>query len=82
MSELSDPYGDSLECLPFGEVDGFDKAHRPTFRLDHEELDPKEQSTHYYEVQDALRGIGLELIEPQLEHDCLTGILVPVGQQP
>lgn len=63
--------------LPWGDLDGTIDG-KQYYRYDHEELDPKEQWTNFCETQDALREIGYELDDPQLEHDFLSGILVRV----
>lgn len=42
-------------------------------RYDTEDSDPKEQWDNYIEVVEVLRELGLVLVEPQVEHDCITG---------
>mgnify|MGYP005854965209 CR=1 FL=1 len=45
-------------------------------RYDTDDCDPKEQWSEYCDVQERLQVLGLKLIDPQLEHDCISGDLV------
>jgi|AntDeeMinimDraft_5_1070356.scaffolds.fasta_scaffold19856_2 hypothetical protein len=45
------------------------------FRYDIDDCFPKEQWTEYCDVQDQLRAVGLELGDPNVEHDCISGDL-------
>lgn len=44
-------------------------------RYDIDDCDPKEQWTEYCDVQERLRTFGLELGDPCVEHDCISGDL-------
>jgi|DEB0MinimDraft_6_1074348.scaffolds.fasta_scaffold18164_1 hypothetical protein len=49
---------------------------RPWFRYDYAyELDPKEAWSEMCDVQDDLRELGWEIIDPCIEHDVLSGEL-------
>lgn len=63
-------------CSPsWGDVTQLDG--KPYYRFDYDSCDGREQWDHFCDTQDMLRGMGWELTESYVEHDCLTGFLIP-----
>lgn len=42
-------------------------------RFDIDDCGPKDQWSEYVDLQERLRSMGLELYDPQTEHDCISG---------
>lgn len=51
------------------------------FRRDTEDSDSRQQWDNYIDVCDELRSKGYKFIEPQIEHDCITGDVVQNGTE-
>lgn len=61
-----------------GKVEGAElsiQGGRVYFRLDFEEKDSRGADNVLFEVMDGLKECGVQFLEYQLEHDCLTGYL-------
>lgn len=67
------------EIVPsWGEVSQIDG--KPYYRYDFSSCDSKEAWEHYTDTYEMLRSIGWEIIDPCVEHDCLTGFLSCVNE--
>jgi len=51
------------------------EGDKPWLRYDTDDCGPKEQWDVYCGVAESLKQIGLELVEPLVEHDCISGYL-------
>lgn len=49
-------------------------------RYDTEDNTIKENESTYFDIQEDLRALGLELDEVQVEHDCITGYVIPLSR--
>ena len=65
--------------LSLGEVT--QQEGKPWFRYDYDSCDGKESWGIFIDVQEELRGQGWEIDDPQIEHDCLTGFLIPFQKE-
>lgn len=75
---MADPTADRAPGEPtpaWGDVTQLEG--RPHYRLDFDSCDADEQWEHLCSAQEMLRLIGWQIEDPNLEHDCLTGFLIP-----
>ena len=49
------------------------EAGLPWLRYDIDDCGPKEQWDEYIDVVNGLKELGLELVDPYVEHDCISG---------
>ena len=62
-------------------VNRFDFSQTPPyFRYDTDDRTAKENESELWEIQTQLREQGFELVDYQVEHDCITGYLSKVTQ--
>ena len=52
---------------------------KPYFRFDTGDNDPDEAWDEYCIVREDLKDVGLTLEDPYVEHDCITGDIVPLA---
>ncbi len=50
---------------------------RPYLREDFYSTDMSEANDNYYNIVEDLRSVGLEFSDPYIEHDCITGHIIP-----
>ncbi len=74
-----EPLDESACSLSLGEVT--QQEGKPWFRYDYDSCDAKESWSIFIDVQEELRGQGWEIDDPQIEHDCLTGFLIPFQKE-
>ena len=48
------------------------------FRYDTDDNTVKENESKYFDISEDLRSVGYQIEDPQIEHDCISGTLIPL----
>jgi len=72
------PLDKIVSLLAGSEFEGciFYEDGKPWLRFDIDDCGPHEQWDEYCDVQDGLKRFGLKLVDPLVEHDCISGDIV------